>query len=150
MLVVLERVDVNQHQIYILQELIFESFRTVLDARNSFTLAYLQHHPSLSPPGEFFAMHEWNFDNTNLRQLIADVNSADDGAEFACDMSAMNWDAYVEKYMLGIRKFVLKDGLESMTKARKKIVQLYWTKRAIQVVVLLLLHYLFFKICFNF
>jgi alcohol-forming fatty acyl-CoA reductase len=90
-------------------------------------------------------MHEWIFENHNLKELITDVNSAKDGDEFNCDMSTMSWDSYVEKYMLGIRKFVLKDGMESMSMARKKIVHLYWVKRVLQIGLACLLYYLIFK-----
>uniref|UniRef100_A0A1B0D6L7 Fatty acyl-CoA reductase n=1 Tax=Phlebotomus papatasi TaxID=29031 RepID=A0A1B0D6L7_PHLPP len=82
--------------------------------------------------GEFFAMHEWIFDNGNFRQLMRTVKEAKDGQEFNCDMTNMDWDSYVESYMLGIRQFVLKDGLESMKKARKKLNRLYWLKRFFQ------------------
>lgn len=72
--------------------------------------------------GEFFAMHEWNFETSNLKRLIHVARQTQtDSEDFNCDMSNMNWDAYVEQYMLGIRNYVLKDDLSSMDAARLKI-----------------------------
>ena len=44
-----------------------------------------------------------------------------DGSEFNCDISKLNWIKYFENYMFGIRKYVLKDSLDSMELARKRI-----------------------------
>uniref|UniRef100_A0A336MJD1 Fatty acyl-CoA reductase n=1 Tax=Culicoides sonorensis TaxID=179676 RepID=A0A336MJD1_CULSO len=67
--------------------------------------------------GTFFATHEFIFENTNLRQLVSEVKTMKDGNEFYCDMSNIDWESYLENYMLGIRKYVLKDGLESLPSA---------------------------------
>ncbi|XP_058816569.1 putative fatty acyl-CoA reductase CG5065 isoform X2 [Topomyia yanbarensis] len=93
--------------------------------------------------GEFFAMHEWTFRIPNLTRLTHKVRHARDGNEFSMDMSDMSWDSYIEKYMLGIRTFVLKDSLDSMEKARAKLWKLYWIKRLLQVIVL----FLFYHFC---
>uniref|UniRef100_A0A8D8F7P4 Fatty acyl-CoA reductase CG5065 n=1 Tax=Culex pipiens TaxID=7175 RepID=A0A8D8F7P4_CULPI len=95
--------------------------------------------------GEFFAMHEWTFEVPNLKRLTRKVHGARDGAEFDMDMAGMSWDAYLEQYMLGIRKYVLKDDLDSMEQARSKLRKLYWIKRLLQVVVLFLLYQLCLK-----
>ena len=71
--------------------------------------------------GTFFAMHEWHFDTTNVKELIKEVNAADDGELFNIDIRTMNWDDYLKNYMLGIRKFILKDDLRTLSDARKKV-----------------------------
>ncbi|XP_058448455.1 putative fatty acyl-CoA reductase CG5065 [Malaya genurostris] len=96
--------------------------------------------------GEFFAMHEWTFRIPNLTRLMQKVRLARDGDEFPVDMSDMSWDTYIEKYMLGIRTFVLKDGMDSMEKARAKLRRLYWIKRLLQVAALFLLYHFFLKL----
>lgn len=95
--------------------------------------------------GEFFAMHEWTFRVPNLKRLSRKVGHARDGEEFNMDMSDMNWDSYIERYMLGIRTFVLKDGLDSLEKARTKLRRLYWVKRLLQIGVLVFLYYFVLK-----
>lgn len=95
--------------------------------------------------GEFFAMHEWNFTSNNLKRLAHRVHLARDGQEFNLDMSDMSWDSYIENYMFGIRKFVLKDDMDSMEKARRKIKKLYWVRKCVQVGTLFLLYQLCLK-----
>lgn len=93
--------------------------------------------------GAFFASHEWIFENGNLRKLIGNVKMMKDGNEFNCDMSNLDWDAYVGNYILGIRKYVLKDGLESLENARQKLKNLYWMKRILQLFLLFLVYHFF-------
>lgn len=66
-------------------------------------------------------MHEWNFDTGNVMDLLKEVGSTKDGAEFNFDISSMNWDDYIKSYMFGIRKYVLKDNLDSMENAKKTV-----------------------------
>lgn len=91
--------------------------------------------------GTFFSTHEFIFENTNLRQLVSEVKTMKDGNEFYCDMSNIDWESYLENYMLGIRQYVLKDGLESLPSARKKIAKLYWMKRILQIGFLFFLYH---------
>nr|XP_029709727.1 putative fatty acyl-CoA reductase CG5065 [Aedes albopictus] len=95
--------------------------------------------------GEFFAMHQWDFKSDNMKQLMRKVQRAKDGEEFDFDMTNMSWDSYLEQYMLGIRKFVLKDDLDSMAKARRKIRQLYWIRVFLMMAVLYLVYHFFLK-----
>lgn len=50
---------------------------------------------------------------------------AKDGDDFNCDISHMNWDEYIKHYMIGIRKYVLKDNVDSMESARKTVKRYY-------------------------
>ncbi|XP_055608036.1 fatty acyl-CoA reductase 1-like [Uranotaenia lowii] len=98
--------------------------------------------------GEFFAMHEWNFQIPNLKRLTRKVRLAKDGMEFNVDIANLSWDRYIENYMLGIRKFVLKDDLDSMEQARSKVQKLFWFRTFVQIAIVLLLGYFFLKIFF--
>uniref|UniRef100_A0AAG5DYU2 Fatty acyl-CoA reductase n=1 Tax=Anopheles atroparvus TaxID=41427 RepID=A0AAG5DYU2_ANOAO len=91
--------------------------------------------------GEYFAMHEWTFRNDNLLGLGNRVRRDRAGSDFRCDVGGLDWAAYIENYMLGIRRFVLKDELDSMGQARVKIQRLLWLKRLLQLGALLLLYY---------
>lgn len=66
-------------------------------------------------------MHEWDFETTNVKDLLQEVRQAKDGDEFHVDVSTMNWDEYIKQYMFGIRKYVLKDDLESLPNARRTV-----------------------------
>ncbi|KAJ6637081.1 putative fatty acyl-CoA reductase [Pseudolycoriella hygida] len=99
-----------------------------LQGTKPFLLKIAKRYKAAADTGEFFAMHEWKFETTNMKELLCEINCATDGSDFNCDVRAMNWDSYIENYMFGIRKYVLKDGLESMEKARKALKRLYITK----------------------
>lgn len=95
--------------------------------------------------GTYFAMHEWNFEAKNLRRLTRAARETQlDAHEFNCDMSDIDWDAYMEKYMMGIRTYVLKDDISSLPSARKKLKRIIWTRRILQIVLLFAFHYVLF------
>ncbi|XP_046420210.1 putative fatty acyl-CoA reductase CG5065 [Neodiprion pinetum] len=82
--------------------------------------------------GEFFAVNEWLFEADNMKNLVKDVKMTSDANEFNVDMTYMDWDAYVHQYMLGIRKYILKDSPDTLTKARSRLLKLYWAHRITQ------------------
>lgn len=71
--------------------------------------------------GEFFAMHEWDFEVNNVNELLNEIAIADDRHEFNCDVKCLDWDTYLKNYVFGIRKYILKDDLSSMDVARKMV-----------------------------
>lgn len=84
--------------------------------------------------GEFFALNEWVFHTNNIKSLINDLRYTSDHEEFPCDMTdGFEWDPYVKNYMLGIRKYVLKEEIDSLPSARRKLQRLYWAQKATQV-----------------
>lgn len=68
--------------------------------------------------GEFFALHEWKFHSDNVQALMRD---SQDKEVFDVDVSKMDWDQYVKHYMLGIRKFILKDSSDTLPGAKIKL-----------------------------
>ncbi|KAL1139604.1 hypothetical protein AAG570_006586 [Ranatra chinensis] len=70
--------------------------------------------------GEFFALHEWIFNCDNQKALTNHM-TAGDKSFFNPDVSKLNWDEYVKIYLLGIRKYVLKDTPETLEPARRKL-----------------------------
>ncbi|KAG7214096.1 hypothetical protein KM043_001455 [Ampulex compressa] len=83
--------------------------------------------------GEFFAMNEWWFDGSNMSDLAKKVNTTNDCDRFNVSIKNLDWDTYVRQYMLGIRKYILKDSPESMSKARSRLLKLYWIHRLTQL-----------------
>lgn len=71
--------------------------------------------------GEFFALHEWKFQCDNMVSLNKDISCENDRSTFLVDITRVDWDDYVKNYMIGLRKFVLKDGMESLPNARNKL-----------------------------
>lgn len=52
---------------------------------------------------EYFTTQEWNFDDKNVRDLAMTLNETDK-QEFCFDVAKINWDNYIENYILGIRR----------------------------------------------
>lgn len=71
--------------------------------------------------GEFFAVNEWKFHGENMLQLARDIKTANDANNFNVDISTLDWDTFVNKYMLGIRKYILKDSPDSLSNARTRL-----------------------------
>lgn len=68
--------------------------------------------------GEFFAMHEYNFDVENVKDLLNEISHANDGNEFMCDVKQLDWDEYLKDYVCGIRKHILKDDVSTLEGSR--------------------------------
>lgn len=71
--------------------------------------------------GEFFALHQWNFASENLQILQESMDCHLDKDIFNVDVSNLSWDTYIKNYILGIRKYVLKDSSETIPNAQKKL-----------------------------
>lgn len=75
----------------------------------------------LSSSVEFFSNTDLQFEVHNMQKVIEHVKEASDGSEFQCDVSRMRWSDYMERYLLGIRRNILKEGDETLECARKRI-----------------------------
>ncbi|KAL4711202.1 hypothetical protein ACJJTC_019043 [Scirpophaga incertulas] len=82
--------------------------------------------------GEYFANHEWQFGVAELTALHNAAAATTDSAAFF-HWPQFNWDTYVGAYMLGIRRFILKDTQESIPHARTKLKRLYWVHKLFQM-----------------
>lgn len=71
--------------------------------------------------GEFFAINEWQFRAENMMELMRSVKDTSDSKTFNVDIASMDWDSYLHQYMLGIRKYILKDSPDTLTKARNRL-----------------------------
>lgn len=71
--------------------------------------------------GEFFALHQWNFASENLLGLQEAMEHPYDREVFNVDITGLDWDSYIRQYMLGIRKYILKDSIETIPIAQKKL-----------------------------
>ncbi|KAG8225251.1 hypothetical protein J437_LFUL008789 [Ladona fulva] len=95
--------------------------------------------------GEFFSLHEWEFEGNGVSSVNCCMPSSDKKV-FPLDVSRLDWNDYVRSYVLGIRKYVLKDPMETLNKARQKLKRLYWMHRFMQfLTVLILLRAIIFR-----
>ncbi|KAK5638478.1 hypothetical protein RI129_012773 [Pyrocoelia pectoralis] len=89
--------------------------------------------------GDFATITQYKFKADNFKKLIDTVNKADDGKTFQIDFrngNGFEWDQYLKNYLLGIRKFILKDELESLDYSRVRLNRLYWRRRTLQIITL--------------
>ncbi|KOB65901.1 hypothetical protein OBRU01_22080, partial [Operophtera brumata] len=69
----------------------------------------------------------WAFADDNVRALSGAL-SRDDARVFDFDVRNIDWDAYIESYVLGIRRFLFKESPESLPRSRA----LLWRLRCTQ------------------
>jgi alcohol-forming fatty acyl-CoA reductase len=69
---------------------------------------------------EFFTTHEWRFSNANVVRLAGEL-SPKDREMFNFDMRSLQWPLYMEQYVLGTRRFLLKDDPSTFPAARRHL-----------------------------
>ncbi|GAB1866827.1 Fatty acyl-CoA reductase [Camponotus japonicus] len=89
--------------------------------------------------GEYFTMNEWKFYIDNMTKLIKFVRASGDCNDFNVDIRSLDWDAYFHQYMLGIRKYILKDNPDTLNNARNRLSRLYWIHKLTKIFVLLVM-----------
>ncbi|GJQ78030.1 hypothetical protein Trydic_g2376 [Trypoxylus dichotomus] len=91
---------------------------------------------------EYFTTNEWQFEDDNVRTLSITLSDVD-RKEFCFDVTQINWEEYIENYILGIRRYIFKENLETLPKARKQMSKVFWTYRILQVLLVMSLwHFL--------
>ena len=81
----------------------------------------------------FFTNREWNFDRGNMDDLSKKVKALNDSSRFNTDMHGFDWDTYVRIYTLGVRKYIQNETTEAISKARRRLLILYWVHQLMQV-----------------
>lgn len=69
---------------------------------------------------EYFTTHQWHFNSDNVHTLLASLNQKD-RAQFQFDVNTIEWEDYVEKYVLGFRQFLFKQNPSSLEESRKRM-----------------------------
>uniref|UniRef100_A0A2S2PQ81 Fatty acyl-CoA reductase 1 n=1 Tax=Schizaphis graminum TaxID=13262 RepID=A0A2S2PQ81_SCHGA len=96
----------------------------------------------------YFSLKPWTFNDNNTRYLIQKVSKLDQTL-FRFDLTKLSWDEYFKKHVLGIRKYILKDPLETIPEGKKKNQKLYiayYTLLSILAATLLLIVYKIFSL----
>ncbi|XP_039953324.1 putative fatty acyl-CoA reductase CG5065 [Bactrocera neohumeralis] len=82
---------------------------------------------------EYFATHQWRFRDDNVHALL-NALSQKDRETFVFDVRTINWENYVERYVLGFREFLFKQRPESLPACRKRLMRLYYLHQLTKVV----------------
>lgn len=67
---------------------------------------------------QYYTARDWKFRNDNLVNLSCEMNDVDK-EKFFCDTKPMLPEDYMRNYVLGVRKFMLKETPESLPKSRR-------------------------------
>jgi fatty acyl-CoA reductase len=86
---------------------------------------------------EFFTTHEWQFTNDNVIQLLTHLHPLD-RKTFNFDVTELEWKPYLEQYILGTRKFILKEDPSTFPAARSHLRKMYWVHRFSQFLTMML------------
>lgn len=71
---------------------------------------------------EYFATNQWRFKDDNVQTLLHTLNQKDRD-NFVFDVTTINWEKYVERYVLGFREFLFKQRPESLPSSRKNMLR---------------------------
>ena len=67
----------------------------------------------------YFLCNQWNFDDQNTAALYSSLSKEDQDI-FNFDVKTIDWNEYMVTVALGLRKYIVKDGLTGTLYARKK------------------------------
>lgn len=73
---------------------------------------------------EFFKLKQINFHGNNITKLLNSMSN-EDKETFSFDVKDIDWPNYIDKYALGVRKFIFKQDIATLDDCRKK---LFWLK----------------------
>lgn len=80
-----------------------------------------------------FTSRQWKFNSNNGLMLIRDIMSAEDRRLFNFDVADLDWPEYLKDYVLGVRKFMLREPLSNLSQARKNLNLVYYRNLSLQV-----------------
>jgi alcohol-forming fatty acyl-CoA reductase len=69
---------------------------------------------------QYYTTKEWNFTNKKIVDICSKLKP-DERECFNTDVQSIKWEPYVRDMLLGTRKFILKDDISSMPKARRHL-----------------------------
>ncbi|KAI9579192.1 hypothetical protein GQX74_004664 [Glossina fuscipes] len=98
---------------------------------------------------EYFAMRQWDFGIDNVQDLWNSLSERDKEL-FYFDMDQLDWDRFLQQYLLGVRQYLLKDPIETRSEALSRWNRLYWmhqiAKFAVFIVLAQTAFFIFLKI----
>lgn len=69
---------------------------------------------------QYYTTKEWNFTNKKIVEICSKLDPSEKEC-FNTDVKSVQWETYVRDMLLGTRKFILKDDMSSMPKARRHL-----------------------------
>jgi fatty acyl-CoA reductase len=69
---------------------------------------------------EFYTMRQWHFVSRNP-DLLLEKMSTEDRSAYNFDVRKINWESYMESYVLGVRKYLLKEDSSTLDLRRSNL-----------------------------
>ncbi|XP_039310611.1 putative fatty acyl-CoA reductase CG5065 isoform X2 [Solenopsis invicta] len=83
--------------------------------------------------GEYFSTHEWMWHVKNIIKLTKFTRAHKIDKKFNINIQDVDWDRYLYQYLLGIRKYILNDNLDTLPNAQNRLKKLYWIHQGIKI-----------------
>ncbi|XP_071876807.1 putative fatty acyl-CoA reductase CG5065 isoform X2 [Bombus fervidus] len=93
---------------------------------------------------EFFGTREWIFQMDNCFNLTRMVKMLNDSDMVKLNLGDMDWEKYIANYLMGIRKFILRQEFKST--ARQRLSRLFWIHQITKICGIIIL--LWIILCF--
>lgn len=69
---------------------------------------------------QYYTTKRWEFKNDRSKALFARM-TPDDQEKFFFDCSQVDWNLYIQNYILGMRQYLLNEPPSNLPKARKNL-----------------------------
>lgn len=70
---------------------------------------------------QYFSTHEWTFHRDNITDMMKKVKTLKDNDIVKLDLRDMDWKKYAANYMMGIKKFILKEDCKPVKVVRQRL-----------------------------
>ncbi|XP_078050394.1 putative fatty acyl-CoA reductase CG5065 [Augochlora pura] len=95
----------------------------------------------------YYTTKQWIFRNDRMKELHQQL-SPSDKEEFFMDIASVSWNEFLLTYLLGIRKFTLKDDPSTLPRARQVMNYMYYADRFVKIAMVLLIMWFLYS-CVN-
>ncbi|KAL8601936.1 hypothetical protein ACOMHN_008428 [Nucella lapillus] len=82
---------------------------------------------------EYFTSNQWHFRNDNIFMLLNRLSN-EDKKTFPFDPRTIDWSKYMENYCLGAKRFILKEEISELPRARLQLQRLQRIQSVLKVV----------------
>ncbi|XP_023334879.1 putative fatty acyl-CoA reductase CG5065 [Eurytemora carolleeae] len=94
---------------------------------------------------KYFTSNEWRWENPSSQELFNSL-SPDDKLEFNFSVESISWDIFINNFVQGLRKYVLKQDPSTIPATRTKLRKLYFAHIAVQTLGCLVLLWLVYLV----
>ena len=93
----------------------------------------------------FFSTQQWRFVCKNFISVLEKMSERDRHI-FNFDVRQINWRTYIQNYILGGRRYILKEKDDTIPAALVSLNRLFWLQKATHALVLLIFGYFVYKL----